>query len=348
MRTAPLIALTGTVVLESCAGAGPPWGSAISSAQFVFMQPPAGQTVPGPQTGWKLGVMDVDGSRREQIAIPGTLAFLPHFSPDGTRLVYTLFTTGGYGDVTAKTRVALYDVAGGSTRELTDTDRDGNGVWSPDGSRLAFLSARNVALGQPAELWVMSADGSGAHEIGRPTGGNLDRGWGDIAWSSQDWILFVVAELGTSGTCFKTRLDKIRPDGSQRTKVSDGGPNCTPMSMEQSGDADPGFSADGSTVCTSRGFPYSPPGMLGSTVRKLYALSSDPWYRGKPERDLSLPSAPDCVEGVPKGSPDGTRVLLFRMCQGESSGVAVTDTAGSYRTHLTDGFGPDWNPVWKP
>jgi hypothetical protein len=63
-----------------------------------------------------------------------------------------------------------------------------------------------------------------------------------------------------------------------------------------------------------------------------------------------VPSQPSCVEGVPKGSPDGRRVLLFRGCFDTGalvSGIYVTDSAGSYRKRITDGFGPDWNPVAK-
>ena len=116
--------------------------------------------------------------------------------------------------------------------------------------------------------------------------------------------------------------------------------------MQQSGDADPGFSADGKTIYSSRGFPPVPAGMPTQTERRLYSFSSDAFIPGKVETDLSLPSAPDCIEGVPKGSPDGTRVLLFRACAGEAHiGVTFTDKAGSFRIFITDGFGPDWNPV---
>jgi Tol biopolymer transport system component len=148
---------------------------------------------------------------------------------------------------------------------------------------------------------------------------------------------------------FKVHTEKIRPDGSQRTQVSDGGPNCTPPGFEQSGDADPGWSADGSIIYSSRGFPVRPAGPpSGAVERKLYAFSSDAWYPGKPETDLSLPAEPSCVEGVPKGSPDGRRVLLGRGCFHTGrliSGIYVTDTSGSYRTYIIDGFGPDWNPT---
>lgn len=147
--------------------------------------------------------------------------------------------------------------------------------------------------------------------------------------------------------CFKVRLDKMRPDGSGRTMVTDGGPYCTPPGREQSGDADPGFSADGKTIYSSRGFPYPPPGFPGQVVRKLYAFSSDAWSPGKTESDLSLPSAPDCIEGVPKASPDGKHILLFRACAGEEhAGVTLTNASGSYRLWVVDGFGADWNPAY--
>lgn len=345
------------LMLAGCGGSGTApeieWGSVASTAQLVIMAPTGSQGVPGSGTdpgAWELVVMNLDGSGRTQITHNQEQEFLPHFSPDGTRLLYTRFTSGAYGIPGSQSRVTIYDFATRSTRDLTDTGTDSYPVWSPDGSRIAFLSTRaDAPPGQVRNaLWVMNADGSNGHEIGRPSGGNLDFQWGDIAWSSQDWILFVVAENNTNNTCFKTRLDKIRPDGTQRTQVTDGGPNCTPAGMEQNGDADPGFSADGATIYTSRGFPASPPGIPGGTIRRLYAVSSGAWYPGKPERDLSLASAPDCIEGVPKGAPDGMRILLFRFCTGEQAGVTLTDTAGSYRTWIADGFGPDWNPAWKP
>lgn len=312
------------------------------------MAPSGSQDFPGQGSpgDWELVVMNLDGSGRKQLTHNQEQEFLPHFSPDGSKLLYTRYTRGGYGVEGSQSRVTVYNFASGSTLDLTDTGKDSYPVWSPDGTRIAFLSMREVATpGNGMALWVMNADGSGAHEIGRPSGENRDHGWGDIAWSSQGWILFVVAENNSNNTCFKTRLDKIRPDGTQRTQVTDGGPHCTPAGMEQNGDADPGFSADGATIFTSRGLPAQPPGIPGGTVRKLFASSSDAWHPGKPEHDLSLASAPNCIEGVPKGSPDGSRVLLFRACAGEQAGITVTDTAGSYRTWIADGFGPDWNPA---
>ncbi len=252
---------------------------------------------------------------------------------------------GGYGTPNAQTDVAVYDFASGKETLLTSDGKSFQPVWSPDGQQIAFRSTTNGAtLGS---LWIMNADGSHSHLIAAPSGAVNDQIWGDYAWSSDNWILFVVGQ--NTATCFKTRLDKIRPDGTARTQVTNGGPNCTPPGMEQSGDADPGFSADGKTIYSSRGFPRAPAGMPTQTERRLYSFSSGAWTAGKVESDLSLPSSPHCIEGVPKGSPDGTRVLLFRFCAGDEahSGVTLTDKVGSYRTWITNGFGADWNPVAK-
>lgn len=323
-------------VLAGCSG-----GRITSDAEIVVM---ASSGPPGNGAASDLVVMNLDGGGREQLTFDDELEFLPHFSPDATQVVYTKFLTGTYGTPGARTDIAVYDFTTRSERLLTDRGDAAQAAWSPDGSTLAFLAHSTE---HPTELWLMDADGSNPRIAATATGTVDDDVWGDIAWSSDNWILFVVAEQ-IEGPCFKTRLDKIRPDGSGRVKVSAGGDSCTPDGMEQSGDADPGFSADGHTIYTSRGLPRSPAGAAPPvTERKLVALSSEPWTADKLETDLSLPAQPDCIEGVPKGSPDGSRILLFRACfdRPGQGGVYVTDARGSYRTFVTDGFGPDWNPT---
>lgn len=195
------------------------------------------------------------------------------------RLVYTKFLTGRYDDPTSLTDVAVYDFGSAAEASLTHTGTSVQPVFSPDGRRIAYGTRSGDSL------WIMNADGSQARPVGMPSGALDDLRWNDFAWSGDDWILFTTAQ--DIGGCFKTRLDKIRPDGSARTHVTDGGPNCTPPGKEQSGDADPGFSPDGQTIYTSRGFPIAPAGgPAEATVRRLYAVSSGAWYPGKPETDF--------------------------------------------------------------
>jgi WD40-like Beta Propeller Repeat len=311
-------------------------GERRSAPQIVFEAP----GVPGSNEIQEIYTMNLDGSELRQITRDGLNKFLPHFSPDGKRLVYSKFYFGRYGDMSPETDIATYDFGEDAETRLTFTGQSFAAAWSPDGTRIAFGTYGGTGL------WVMEADGSNTQRVGGPSGADDDQRWNDIAWSSDGWIVFTVGQ--TVNGCFNVRVDKIRPDGSDRTKVSGGGADCTPPGREQSGDADPGISADGRTIYSSRGFPYPPPGFPAQVVRKLYAFSRDAWTPGKAETDLSLPSAPDCIEGVPKGSPDGTRILLFRACAGEPHmGVTLTDTIGSYRTWIIDGFGADWNPAYR-
>ncbi|MGH8277188.1 MAG: hypothetical protein ACRETH_10895, partial [Steroidobacteraceae bacterium] len=217
-----------------------------------------------------------------------------------------------------------------------------------DGRRIATIElgvphSANQPPGSP--LTIMNADGSNPVTVGGPSGASDDLYWADIAWSSQDWILFVVGQ-DTNG-CNKSRIDKIRPDGSSRIQVSDGGPNCTPPeSTNPYGDADPGWSADGSTIFSSRGLP--PPASLPG-LRHIFAFSSDAWTPGKPETDLQV-SEPTCAGAVPKGSPDGKRLLTTRNCASDPSkyGVYVADVsaaaASNWRLVALATFGSDWNP----
>jgi hypothetical protein len=94
--------------------------------------------------------------------------------------------------------------------------------------------------------------------------------------------------------------------------------------MEPYGDADPGISADGQTVYSSRGL--SPlPAHPTQTLRHLYAYSSAAYAPGKVENDLSIATKPDCTVGV-----------------------TLTNLAGSSWTFIATGFGPDWNPAMQP
>jgi hypothetical protein len=322
-----------------------PAGSApLSLEQIVFMIPVAGITgapVPGAGAIFEIAVMNLDGSGFRQLTNDGKMKFLPHFSPDGSKIVYSKYSVGQYGSPDAAMDIAVYDLATGIETMLTNQGDDVQGTWSPAGDRIAYLN-----ISSPTSMWIMDADGSNPRRIATSSNTVDDMQWGDIAWSRDDWILFSVAQ-DVDG-CFKVRTDKIRPDGSSRAQVTDGGPNCTPPGFEHSGDADPGWSADSRIIYSSRGFPVPPAdGPPGSTERKLYAFSSDAWYPGKPEMDLSLPSEPSCIEGVPKGSPDGEQVLVFRICFDTpmpKGGIYLTDARGSYRTFITEGFGADWAP----
>jgi serine/threonine protein kinase len=81
----------------------------------------------------------------------------PTLSPDGRKLAYV---TGNNEEST----IWIQDLAGGSPSRFTfEPGRNGNAVWSPDGSRIAFsLQPRSVSN---SDLLVKPANGSGKEEL---------------------------------------------------------------------------------------------------------------------------------------------------------------------------------------
>jgi hypothetical protein len=335
------LALLPLLALAACGGGGaappvvPP--PAVAAPQIVY----TGPGVPGQVAVQQIYTSNLDGSKVVEPPQDNRNKFLTHFSPDGTRLLYTKFLSGKFGDVAPVSDIFTYNLATSTETQLTTTGTAIMAAWSPDGQQIAFGTYDGTGL------YLMNPDGTGQKLVGQPTGAADDLVWHDFAWSSDNWIYFVVEQ--NTNNCLKVRLDKIRPDGTSRTQVSGGGTNCTPPNMEPYGDADPGISADGQTVYSSRGL--SPlPADPKQTLRHLYSYSSGAYTPGKVETDLSMATKPDCTVGVPKGSPDGTQILVFLFCPDDQPhvGVTLTDLAGSSWTFIATGFGPDWNPATHP
>ncbi|HUZ00571.1 MAG TPA: S9 family peptidase, partial [Thermomicrobiaceae bacterium] len=98
----------------------------------------------------------------------------PQVSPDGTRVVYAL----GKVDPESKkssSQLWLCGIDGSDARRITwSGERNGGGRWSPDGSRIAFVSDRVKQAG----IFVLSADRPGeARELTHHAQGITDLAW---------------------------------------------------------------------------------------------------------------------------------------------------------------------------
>ena len=91
-------------------------------------------------------------------------------SPDGSRVAYSTCRYSNYSDY----EIMLSDIDGSNVVRLTDNrDFDNFPVWSPDGTRIAFISDRNVRVfdRHPSEhLYTMAADGSDVMLVALGTG----------------------------------------------------------------------------------------------------------------------------------------------------------------------------------
>jgi Tol biopolymer transport system component/DNA-binding CsgD family transcriptional regulator len=98
----------------------------------------------------------------------------PHWSPDGTSIVYSTATDDAFPQRLARSDIVRYDVATGRRTALVSGGSNRWPVWSADGRHVAFVSDRDDARG---EIYVMESDGTG---ITRLT-------FNDLAESMLDW-----------------------------------------------------------------------------------------------------------------------------------------------------------------
>ena len=129
-----------------------------------------------------LYIANADGSdERPLLGEPGGMDYNPAFSADGEWVVFTSERDGS---------AELYRVKADGTEleRLTDDPAyDDQAAFSPDGSRIAFVSTRQSGR---AKLWILDAATGAARPLAAES---LEGEWGDFrpAWSPDgEWIAF--------------------------------------------------------------------------------------------------------------------------------------------------------------
>ena len=133
-------------------------------------------------------------------------------SPDGEWLA---FTSGGKQE-------DLYVIRtdGTTRRQLTDdAAKDRGPRWSPDGTRIAFFSAR----GGKYEVWLIGADGTGLRQLTRTTGPVIDPAW--------------------SPDGSRMSFDDSMSNASYIVDLSEGAAAAVPEAIPTQNEADAGFMA---------------------------------------------------------------------------------------------------------
>lgn len=132
----------------------------------------------------------------------------PAISPDGTQVVFTRTWIDQVKDL-SRSNVWIVDIAGTRLRELTRGSwRDSSPVWSPDGTRIAFLSDRDGTT-QIHVLFVASGELAQLTHVERTPAG--------LAWSPDGRQLAFTAFVPDDRQVLPVTLPK-RPRGAEWAK----------------------------------------------------------------------------------------------------------------------------------
>jgi TolB protein len=149
----------------------------------------------------------VDGSHLTNLTHSPAADQHPYWSPDGRRLAFGSDRDGNQEVYVLDVQAALRGKDDANLARLTDNSAtDVPAGWSPDGSRLLFLSDRD---GNP-EVYVMAADGSAQSRL--TTDSALDY---YPAWSPDGrWIAFISTRDGNH------EIYVMAPDGSGQRNLT--------------------------------------------------------------------------------------------------------------------------------
>jgi TolB protein len=205
----------------------------------------------------------------------------PSFSPDGKQVAYVHWA-GNFSDIflMAADGTDPRRLTRGQSASLMDNSWAMRPTWSPDGSRLAFISDQASTHNQ---LWVMSKDGDARRQLTSELTGVL---WVDsLSWEPNGNRLAMTAAP-----------DIVSPSHIYLIDIAKGA--YARFTDELNGAFDPSFSPDGSTLA----YIGRPSGQTTLTVQTL---------------DGSLKATFDRLPFLrsPAWSPDG-KTLAFLSAQG--------------------------------
>lgn len=251
------------------------------------------------------------------------------------------------------------------TRLTTHAAYDDEPKWSPDSSKIVFMSDRFGTF----DLFTMNADGSAQTQITStfaadgfpvwsPNGAKIAFVRGDLR-NPSTFEIFVMDANGANLTQLTTdsNIDGVpawSPDGSKIIFMSGGssvfaantfeiyvmnaadGANRTRLTNNSIADGQPSYSPDGTKILFAGGDAMNPNGI------EIFMMNAD----GSNRIQLTSNSVTD---GFPAWSFDGSNIIFASGSVADETGVElfVMNANGSNRTRLTTNSELDWFPDWQ-
>lgn len=196
---------------------------------------------------WDLHVIDADGSNDRVVVSTDEAEIDPHWSPTGDRIAFTRTNEVCRGAANEEgERQDIFSVAtdGSDERQLTDHPMgDHSPEWSPDGTRIAFVSVRDDTSDPDngpytSEVYAMDADGS--EELRLTDDVMRDE---HLSWSPNGrWIAFGAA-CDDDKCDWDPEIKKVRANGRRTVPLTDN---------KKSGEWYPEWSPDGRWIAYAR------------------------------------------------------------------------------------------------
>jgi Tol biopolymer transport system component len=214
---------------------------------------------------WEIWTMRADGSKQRQLTHLGGFATFPDFSPDGKTIAF-----GGTEGADEHNEIYAVDAkTGGGLHALTSCAGLEDGcfndlpVWSPDGTRIAFMHGvydPDLDAVVDEQVWVMDADGGNPHPI---TTGSAPKDQVPDWSPDSSKIAYHAGDYGNGGIWI------IDADGENNHQIS-GCVAGAPSPCAEGDDWGPSWSPDGKKIVFLRDL-----GALGIADRPVYVMNAD-------------------------------------------------------------------------
>jgi TolB protein len=205
--------------------------------------------------------------------------------------------------------IYLMDLATGDVKRLTNNPAyDGIPEWSPDGSKIVFISQRD---GGDGDIFVMNADGSDERNL---TVLPVDANEWNPTWSPDgEYIAFVSDRAGTNDIYI----------------MDNDGKNIRQLTNNALWEWKPSWSSDGTEiVCQVDALGYMQLYKVDVITGVLHRLTNT-----------------GATDGIPTWSPDGNSIAFLSDRDGDAS-IYLMDTEGTNVTRLTSASSEivSWSP----